>query len=47
MNIYDEFGKAGWTTPIASSVRDDLIPEIIRMVILAWLEAINKSVGKK
>jgi hypothetical protein len=47
MNIYDEFGKAGWMTPIASSVRDDLIPEIIRMVILAWLEAINKSVGKK
>ena len=46
LKIYDEFVETGWTTKIASQIKDELIPEIVRMVMLAWLESVNKSKGE-
>lgn len=43
LKIYDEFITTGWTTQIASSVKTILIPEIIRMVTLAWLDSVQKA----
>lgn len=40
MNLYEKFGKTGWTRRLANSAKKELIPEIIRVVMLAWLEAL-------
>jgi hypothetical protein len=43
LKIYDEYLESGWTTQMASKVKTELIPEIIRMVTLAWLDAVQKT----
>lgn len=40
MNMYNEFGKTGWTHDLADQTRRVLIPEIIKIVSLAWYQAI-------
>ena len=48
LKIYDEFRETGWTTQMANTIRTDLIPEIIRMVTLAWLQSVKNAYrGKK
>lgn len=39
MNMYDEFGKLGWTRHLATEARETLIPLIIKAVILGWYKA--------
>ena len=43
LKIYDDFLNMGWTTQMAATVKTVLIPETIRMVTLAWLDAVQKS----
>ena len=40
LKMYDEFGKTGWTWNLANKTKKVLIPEIIKMVTLAWYQAL-------
>jgi len=40
MKMYDEFGKNGWTRRLATKTKKVLVPEIIKVVALAWYQAI-------
>lgn len=41
LQMYEEFVKKGWNRHLANQTRQVLIPEIIRMVELGWLAAMN------
>lgn len=43
MKMYDEFISSGWTHNLADETRTILIPEIIRVVCLAWYYAVYLS----
>lgn len=44
LELYEEFSRAGWTRRLARSTRDVLVPEIVKMVSLAWYEcAVNAA----
>lgn len=47
MNMYEVFGKKGWTRQLAQETKDVLMPLIIKTVCLAWLEAAYKAKAKK
>lgn len=40
MKMYDEFGRTGWTRRLANKTKKNLIPEIIKVVTLAWYQAL-------
>ena len=40
LKMYDEFGAKGWTRQLANRTRKVLIPEIVRLVMLGWYQAI-------
>lgn len=40
MNIYEEFCREGWTLGLALRIKNELIPEIIKVVTLAWYQAV-------
>lgn len=50
LKLYEEFSRSGWTRRLARSTREQLIPEIVRIITLAWhecyLEADRKGVKK-
>lgn len=41
LRMYDEFGAMGWTRDLANQTRKVLIPEIIKIVCLAWYNALS------
>ncbi|MDK2899062.1 MAG: hypothetical protein PWQ10_249 [Patescibacteria group bacterium] len=43
MKMYEEFCKNGWTRLLASKTKKVLLPEIIKVVSLAWYQAINMT----
>jgi hypothetical protein len=43
MQMYQEFALKGWTRHLARETKNVLVPEIIRMVMLGWLTAIEIS----
>lgn len=45
LRIYEEYAKTGWSVPLATMVRRDLIPLIMKNVCLAWYAA-SKGVTK-
>lgn len=40
MKMYEEFARDGWTTALARRTNKELMPLIIRAVVLGWLSAI-------
>ncbi|NLA42794.1 hypothetical protein GX865_01375 [Candidatus Saccharibacteria bacterium] len=40
MGMYDEFQKKGWTRHLAKETKQDLIPLIIKAVVMGWYAAI-------
>lgn len=38
LQLYEEFHKVGWTRRLARDTKEQLVPEIIRIVSLAWYE---------
>ena len=40
MHMYDEFARDGWTTALARRTNKELMPLIIRAVVLGWMSAI-------
>ncbi len=43
LNIYGRFVKNGWNSKLAIEVKKILLPEIIRMITLAWYSALPKE----
>ena len=43
LDMYHEFWTKGWTTRLARDTRRTLVPYIIIMVSLAWIEAVNEA----
>ena len=43
LNMYQTFSKTGWTRRLAKQTNDELMPMIIRAVVLGWLTAVEKS----
>jgi hypothetical protein len=43
LQMFERYEKDSWTPDLADDVREKLIPEVIRMVILAWIAAIYKG----
>ena len=43
MKMYEEFSQSGWTRRLARETNDVLMPQIIKTVCLAWLEAAFKA----
>ena len=41
--MYDHFLEKGWTTELAIETREILIPEIVRVITLAWASAVNEA----
>lgn len=41
--IYEKFGKMGWTWHLANETRNMLIPEIAKVITLAWYQAISMA----
>ena len=42
-DIYSRFRRSGWTTELANECHDFLLPEMVRMIIIAWFSAIPRS----
>jgi hypothetical protein len=40
LELYEEFSRAGWTRRLARDTKQLLIPEIVRIITLAWYESI-------
>lgn len=36
LQLYEEFQKVGWTRRLARETKEHLVPEIVRIVVLAW-----------
>jgi hypothetical protein len=47
LDMYKEFSRLGWTRRMARETRDVLIPDIIKVVTLAWYAAILMATEKK
>lgn len=43
LKMYDTFHKKGWNQKLAKQTRDHLAPVIIKVVTLAWYEAVVKA----
>lgn len=43
LDMYHVFWKQGWTARLAKQSREDLIPEIVRMVTYAWYSAYREA----
>lgn len=46
MGMYEEFSTKGWTRHLARETKDVLVPEIVRVVMLGWLDAIRSAEGQ-
>jgi len=46
LQLYEEFSRSGWTRRLARDTRQLLMPEIIRMVTLAWYECVLRAEKK-
>ncbi|MEI6850709.1 MAG: hypothetical protein WCK26_01950 [Candidatus Saccharibacteria bacterium] len=47
LKMYDNFGKKGWTQGLAKQTKNILVPEMIKVVTLAWYDAVIKSEESK
>lgn len=45
MGLYDSFYERGWTSKLASKVRKQLAPQIVRAVTVAWYSALIEARG--
>ena len=47
LKMYDNFGKNGWTTDLARQTNHELMPIIIKAVMLGWLASVWKLEAKR
>lgn len=43
MKMYDEYSQKGWTRRLARQTNEVLMPQIIKTVCMAWLEAVYRA----
>lgn len=43
LDMYHRFLQKGWTNRLAKEVREDLVPTIIKVVALAWYDALKEA----
>ncbi len=43
LQMFERYEASSWTTDLAADIREVLIPEAVRMVVLSWLAAIYKG----
>jgi hypothetical protein len=43
LHMFERYEQSSWTTDLATDIREVLIPEAVRMVVLAWLAAVYKG----
>ena len=43
--MYDHFRKDGWTVDLALATKNQLLPEIVRVVALLWYSAAEEAYG--
>lgn len=46
LQLYEEFTRSGWTRRLARDTRSILVPEIVRMVTLAWYGCVAEAQKK-
>ena len=46
LDLYDRYREQGWTPKLAREVRRQLVPVIVRVVVLAWFTAFVEAGGK-
>lgn len=46
LNIYKEYCRDGWTLDLALKTKKNLVPEIIKIVTLAWYQAVLMAIKK-
>lgn len=42
LNMYDRFSHKGWTSKLANDTKKVLAPAIVRVIVLAWYEALAR-----
>lgn len=47
LGLYDEFARVGWTRRLARETKAHLVPEIVRIVTLAWYDCAITAESKK
>lgn len=47
LDMYTRFGRNGWTTDLALEVKNVLIPEIIKAIVLCWASSIPEEKNEK
>jgi hypothetical protein len=43
LDLYERFYEQGWTPRLASAVRKELAPEVVKAVCLFWYSALSES----
>lgn len=43
LNMYDKYAQSGWSTALARTVREQLVPLIVRAVVLGWYTSIHMN----
>jgi len=46
LNTYEKYSKKGWSRQLARTVRLELVPLIVRAVVLGWYESVLKAEKK-
>ncbi len=46
LKLYEEFSRVGWTRRLARETKNELIPEIVRAVALAWYQCVMEAEKK-
>ncbi|USN97061.1 MAG: hypothetical protein H6797_02610 [Candidatus Nomurabacteria bacterium] len=47
LQLYEEFTRSGWTRRLARDTRTELVPEIIRIITLAWYSSVLAAEEKE
>lgn len=42
-DMYEQFYKRGWTVSLARQVNEELLPEVVEIVTMAWANALHES----
>jgi hypothetical protein len=45
--IYEEFYRKGWTAKLARTVRQQLVPTLVKAVTLIWYKAAHEAAGQR
>lgn len=46
LQMYEEFSRSGWTRKLARQTRTELVPEIVRVITLAWYCSVAEASKK-